>query len=218
MRVDCAQPTSRFDWVIKHLSVGPRSPFDRDLRSYEEAAVTPTMGAITPSWLLVIPRVEACCFADLNSPLRKGVLNIFEELRCAIQDFSSKTFMFEHGARRVGSSIGCGVDQAHVHVVGLEFDLVQSTISSDRLVQWDRVDIRDPWAGIGQGCEYYLISDFEVAFVSYSATGKSQYFRQIIARELSRPSEWDYRLFEHEQNARETIRLLDGCASGRTAA
>jgi hypothetical protein len=123
--------------------------------------------------------------------------------------FPGSTFLFEHGARKVGSVTGCGVDQAHVHLANLEGDFVQSVLSRDLNARWIQVDASDPWNGIGPDREYHLVSDFRRAFVSFSISGKSQYFRRVFAEELYRPTEWDYRLFPNEQNAQTTVRLLD---------
>lgn len=212
------QHVRRFDWVLKGLHRGPRVPFDRDLFAYDEVAVSPTVGAITAGWLLVIPRISACCTADLPSLSRRRVIAIADEVRDAMDVFPGSTFLFEHGARKVGSVTGCGVDQAHIHLANLEGDFIQSVLSRDPNSRWIQVDESDPWNGIDANREYYLVSDFSRAFVSFSIAGKSQYFRRVFAEELSRPTEWDYRLFANERNARTTVRLLDARYRRRSVA
>ena len=218
MKTELTQQARRFDWVLKGLPRGPRNPFDVDLFSYDEVAVTPTVGALTAGWLLLVPRITACCMADLGIPLRQRVILIAGEVRDAMKVFPGRTVLFEHGARRVGSATGCGVDQAHLHLVNMENDLMKSVVSGDPDFHWAPVSASDPWKEIDRDLEYYLISDFRTAFVSYSVTGKSQYFRKAVARELSRPTEWDYRLFTNEQNARTTTTLLDAGNRRRSAA
>jgi diadenosine tetraphosphate (Ap4A) HIT family hydrolase len=218
IQTDNIRRAKRFDWVLKGQSIGPRAPFDRDLFAFAEAAVSPTVGAITPGWLLLIPRTEACCVADLAGPVRSRVLTIADEVRSAMNGFGGRTFLFEHGARKAGSITGCGVDQAHLHLVNIERDFIKLVLSDDPSMHWHEVSVLDPWQSIEIDREYYFVADFRTAFVSYSITGKSQYFRKIVAREFSRPSEWDYRLFEHEQNARATASTFDGTTPRRSAA
>ncbi len=212
------RPLQRFDWVLKGLPRGPRHSFDRDLFAYDELAVSPTVGAITAAWLLLIPRIAACCMADLPGGKRRRAIAIADEVKDAMNVFPGKTVLFEHGARMVGSITGCGVDQAHVHLVNIENDFIQAVLSTDPNALWTKVDAVDPWKSIEKGREYYLVSDFHQAFVSYSVTGKSQYFRRIVAREFSKPAEWDYRLFTNEQNARTTAKLIDARNRRQSAA
>jgi ATP adenylyltransferase len=218
MKTEVIQQYRRFDWVLKGLRHGPRSPFDIDLFSYDAVAVTPTVGALTAGWLLLVPRTAACCMSDLGTQLRRRVISIADEVRGAMKVFPGKTVLFEHGARRAGSATGCGVDQAHVHLVNMESDLMKSVVSGDPDFHWTQVNASDPWKEIDRDREYYLIADFSAAFVSYSVTGKSQYFRKAVAQELSRPTEWDYRLFANEQNARKTAKFLAATDRRQTAA
>lgn len=210
--------TQRFDWALKCLPSGPRQPFDVDLYRFEEAAVTPTVGAITPAWLLVIPRVQAYCFADVPHPTRERISALIGAVRNDMLVFDKQLYLLEHGARCFGSSIGCGVDQAHAHLVGLPNEFLQATLLIDPTLQWQEISTMDPWSWIEREREYYFVTDFSKAFVSYPERRMSQYFRRVIARGLSRPAEWDYRLFPNERNVKDTIRLIDRTPRRRTAA
>ena len=209
MMIDTVEGNRRFSWALRRRGRGPNLPFDRDLFDFAEAAVTPTVGAITPAWLLVVPRVASFCAAELPVQLRDQVVAIVREVRHEMSVFPGRTFLFEHGARKIGSATGCGVDQAHLHLVNLEVDLIQTVLMTDPHMNWVAVNPLDPWETVPPDREYHLLGDLETAFISYSGSGKSQYFRQVIARELARPNEWDYRLFTHEQNARKTASLID---------
>src|SRR4029078_7787999 len=82
MKIDNAvHNVRRFDWVLKGLPVGPYDPFDVDLFNYREVAVTPTVGAITPGWLLIVPREPVCCMSNLDSETRRGILDVAAGVR-----------------------------------------------------------------------------------------------------------------------------------------
>jgi len=217
MKDQLLQPSERrFAWVIEGQKRGPRSPFDVDLCESSVAAVTPTVGAITPAWVLVVPRRAAFCFADISSTDRQPINGLINGVRREMETFAGESYLFEHGARTVGSKTGCGVDQAHAHLVQLKGNLLRSAIA-DCSMRWCPIDSKDPWSEIELGREYYLISDFGQSFVAYPEAQRSQYFRRLIARDLLRPEEWDYRLFENEQNARETVRRFGSNVERRAA-
>lgn len=218
MMADSVEEIRRFSWALEGLRRGPRAPFDHDLFDYPVAAVTPTVGAITAAWLLLIPRVASCCVADLPDRSREQVVAIAREVRNDMNVFPGRTFLFEHGARKIGSATGCGVDQAHLHLVNLEIDFITAVLSTDADMNWVPVNPLDPWEALPSDREYHLVGNLEAAFISYSGSGRSQYFRKLIARELARPNEWDYRIFAHEQNARQTASLIDARERWRSAA
>lgn len=211
------QPNDRrFAWVTERQNVGPRLPFDVDLCESPAAAVTPTVGAISAAWILVVPRTPAICIADLPSIDRRTIMRLVGDVRDRMEVFGDEPFLFEHGARTSGSKTGCGVDQAHLHIVRLNFDLLQSALLDDAMI-WRSINSRDPWSEIEADREYYLVSDFFRSFVAYPAVQQSQYFRRLIAYGLRRADEWDYRLFENEQNASETVRRFGSNAERRAA-
>jgi ATP adenylyltransferase len=218
MTMNTIQNIQRFSWVLKGLPNGPRAPFDRDLFAYPDVAVTPTVGAITAGWLLLIPRKATCCVANLADAARRHIIAVAGEVTGAMNVFPGKTVMFEHGARWSGSATGCGVDQAHIHLVNLKDRFVQAVLTQDAKVRWIEVHPSDPWKTLEQDREYYLITDFRRAFISYGVTGESQYLRRAVARSLSRPTEWDYRLFPNEPNARKTAKLISAGNRRKSAA
>jgi ATP adenylyltransferase len=218
MTINNVHSIQRFDWVLKGLPNGPHIPFDRDLFAYKDVAVTPTVGAMTAGWLLLIPRKPSCCIANLAEVARRRTIVVADEVTGAMNVFPGNTVMLEHGARWSGSATGCGVDQAHVHLVNLKDGFVQGVLTHDANVRWIEVDPSDPWKTLDRDREYYLVADFRRAFISYSVTGESQYLRRAVARYLSRPTEWDYLLFPNEPNARKTAKLIDAADRRKSAA
>ncbi|MER9606724.1 hypothetical protein [Mesorhizobium sp. M0243] len=197
--------TPRFQWVIQNDPIGPNLPYDVELRNHSVAGVVPTKGSLVENWMLVIPRQPLPSLADASINVRKEVLQIGRHESAAGTGSKERWFNFEHGSRNAGDVIGCGVDQAHLHVVPLPFDLLRVATTNQQDLAWFEVNTHDPWSEIPVGVDYYLVSDFLQTFLAYPATGESQYFRKLIARELGQPDRWDYRKYGCETNVKATI-------------
>src|ERR1700722_18254647 len=124
--LDSAQTYSetRFSWLFSGLTSGPDPSFDRDLSSHAQYAVVPSKGSLVPGWLLVIPRKEILSLSNLSQSERRELVETVQKYDERIKDFARSTFFFEHGPSKQRLPVGCGVDQAHLHAVLLNFDLI----------------------------------------------------------------------------------------------
>ena len=198
-------PDQRFGWVTEGLARGPDATCDMDLYAEESIAVVPTKGSLVHGWVLIIPRRPVLSIAHLSDGEREDVVEILASVTHQISALARYVFYFEHGAATIFSVTGCGVDQAHVHVAPLDFNLIETVHQYDAQGAWVEVDAKDPWATLNRARDYYLISDFESAYVKYPLVKRSQFFRRAIAHGLGRPNEWDYRAHPNYENTRKTI-------------
>src|SRR5689334_2245520 len=134
---------SRFGWVASGKSRGPNDKCDIPLLSIPEGVVIPSVGALLPGWLLIVPRERALSYAELDTANRQTLYHLARSVASEVSDFGSP-IMLEHGAATAGSGIGCGVDQAHLHVVPIQFDLSKQVLA-DPTVAWSSVSPDDPW-------------------------------------------------------------------------
>lgn len=188
--------------------MGDDPVFDVDILQDTRAVVTPTKGSLVPGWLLVIPRIASISFKSLINTERKNCLSLAKSLASALQNSQTQPFYFEHGPIHQKTKIGCGVDQAHLHVVSLPFDLMYYTMQRAPHLDWQLVDTSDPWEAIEPGRPYYLMSNFDSVCLCYPSEEQSQFFRRIIAEGLGAPEEWDYNSYPHRQKARETHSMI----------
>jgi ATP adenylyltransferase len=208
----------RFEWVMSGLGTGPVQPFDTDLYNFETSAVLPTVGSLVPGWVLMVPRFPALCFAAIPAETRSPLV---DATNCVANDlvvFGGSVFAFEHGPRTTGSIVGCGVDQAHLHMASLPFDLADAALDSGADLVWHEVDPTDPWTSIRSDRDYYLVSNLSQAYVAYPQDKESQFFRKLVARGVGVPDQWDYRRYPNERYARETLRVLGNSLHKRSAA
>jgi diadenosine tetraphosphate (Ap4A) HIT family hydrolase len=199
----------RFAWVSDGRRAGPDRVFDADLANMDAAAVVPTKGAIIPEWLMVIPRVRAISVAAIEGDRRKAVLDCAQRVRNVVGNVAGDAVMFEHGSAQVGSAAGCGVDQAHIHVVGLSEAFVSAMLRDDSAgLEWRSVANSDPWEHIPNATEYLLLSHGERSWIAQTHAPLSQFMRRRIADFVGTPGEWDYRRHPHAANAERSKHLF----------
>lgn len=191
----------RFAWVLKGEPYGPDKIFDEDLAHYAEAAVIPTRGALVPEWLLVVPRLPCLSVAELDTPRRLRLRAIGDEVLARVSDRAGGAIMFEHGASRLGTSAGCGVDQAHLHVVGGPPELFDLIVRQVDEAVWTAVDHADPWSAMPTQSDYLVVRDWKRAVRAIVTVPTSQRLRRAIAAILGRGNEWDYRSHPNASNA-----------------
>jgi ATP adenylyltransferase len=200
----------RFAWIAHGLSLGPDEVFDVDLAHYEAAAIIPTRGAFVPEWLLVVPRVACISIAELDAAQRVSLLAIVDKISELISARAEASVMFEHGPGRQLSAAGCGVDQAHLHVVGGKYNLLESLVEQVGEVYWSAVDHADPWAGVPLDSDYLIIRNRDRAVRAFTSNPTSQRLRRALADTLGLGNEWDYRSHPNEENACRTKEMFRG--------
>lgn len=200
---------ARFGWILSGASRGPDTVCDVDLVPRAKGAVVPSLGSLVPGWTLVVPRREALSFAHLYVQERAELQELTSTVAEFVAPLGSNVFIFEHGPSGKGGIIGCGVDQAHLHVVPMNFDLIELA-SRDARVDWRIADFRDPWSSLSKTDEYYLIKDRERCLVGTPRVAQRQYFRRLIATAVNKPCAWDYREWPFYEHAERTIEHYRG--------
>jgi diadenosine tetraphosphate (Ap4A) HIT family hydrolase len=181
------------------------------------AAVVPTLGALVPGWLLIVPRAQSLSFKDLPRNQRQDLLTLARSLEPELAAFGHRTFIFEHGPSKPLTGIGCGVDQSHLHTVAMDADLL-GRVLADESVAWMTADARDPWNSCRNDQEYLLICRERACYIGFPRVAQSQYFRRKIAEFLGMPDAWDYREWPFHENAQRTIEHFTTAQAQRRAA
>jgi ATP adenylyltransferase len=210
LNAELLAPAARFAWILQGASRGPDDTFDEDLADFAEAAVIPTRGALVSEWLLIVPRRPCLSMAELAGPDRARLLAISNAVSARVSALVGSFVTFEHGPGRRGSATGCGVDQAHLHVVGGGPDLLDRLVAAVDDAAWSVADHADPWRSMPAGSDYLMIRDRERAVRALIDSPTSQRLRRAIAPMLGREHEWDYRAHPHEANARRTKEIFRG--------
>ena len=207
---DASMLGRRFDWVVDGQIKGADRQIDVDLGGFADAAIVPSLGALIPEWLLIVPRQPCFSVAALPKVARRQLMNRTGAVVAAIQRLSGGAVVFEHGAGRFGSLNGCGVDQAHIHVVGLQPGFADYALRNSADLNWQNVDGADPWADLTAGTDYLLVMERDKTFAATLERPTSQFMRRMVADFLGCADQWDYRQHPNENNAQRTIQLFSG--------
>ena len=187
-----------------------RQPWDRELLASKSFVVVPSLGALVPGWLLVVPRRPIVSLRDLNSEEREEFGDLLIKVKDALGVFSGDVFAFEHGSDHRGSVMGCGVDHAHLHLVPLQFDLVDSAMSHfDADVSWTIKPefLLTDLPSSGEYMSVWRVNTRQGA-VATVARPISQWMRRVIAGKLGMQADWDYRASPQLRNIEQTVQTI----------
>jgi len=171
----------------------------------EHFVVVPSIGAVVPGWVLVLPKVHALSIAEVPRDQRNELKVLIKCTKNLVEKQFGRATLFEHGASTRDSLIGCGVDHAHLHIVPLQFSLISLALS-DKVVSWVKRthaphDINDMHS------DYLLISeDSFTCVIGHLQQPQSQYFRRLIANALGVPDQYNYRTHSFLSNVRLTMK------------
>lgn len=183
--------------------------YNKILFESENFIVIPTLGSLVEGWLLIVPKNEYLSLQCIDNDL---LLSELEVLSHSVGELMVKEFgcvtMFEHGAVQPKSTVGCGVDFAHLHLVPINFDLIQGVEKFlDIKYNWKKVSgLKDAIQNSEKGIEYLFLSDYlGNSFITQSGKIQSQLFRKVIACFLEMPEKFDWKTFHEIEIVSKTI-------------
>jgi hypothetical protein len=147
---------------------------------------------------------------DLTGAERTELIDLQDSLAGDLRVFEPRIFAFEHGSDHRGSVLGCGVDQAHLHLVPLPFDLVEmARAECDDEVEWQSV-CGMPLMSLPHEGEYVAVwqAGTEGGAIGFVKKPVSQWMRRLIARQLGIGEEWNYRTNLQTKKIRRTVDTL----------
>jgi len=143
---------------------------------------------------------------ELSADELGELVNLHTHVADRLRAFGGTVFAFEHGSSAIGSVAGCGVDQAHLHLVPLGFNLVEWALAHNDDISWVK-SATAPLVNLPDEGEY--VSVWEVGRTD-GAVGNirqpvSQWMRRLIACRLGIETQWNYRTNPHLENVQRTI-------------
>ncbi len=192
-----------------------RHLWDTPLFASDSFVALPTVGALLEGWLLVVPRSYHLSFAKLSSEMFSELELFLKEVVAVLESTYGPVCAFEHGPVEAESATGCGVDQAHLHLVPTQIDIRSAAQFIAPNVAWSRIDSlqavrqnaavrRTPYWFVQQR---YGVSDCYIGECLYGET-PSQLFRRALAAKLGRPETFDWKIEAGEDRIEATVRRL----------
>lgn len=191
-----------------------RAPYDQIIFETQECVVCPTLGSILPNWLLVVPRRSAINFAQWQAETGRVVGDVVSTIAREFELRDQRTIWFEHGPSEVGSSVGCGVDWAHLHIlVDAPFSLSEMVAKSAEMrpLNWSSFKAVELYERVDRSKSYLLAGCGDAGYMAQDVEHVgSQFLRRVIADLAGLNNEWNYRTSGHLANVRETLRRFPG--------
>lgn len=189
----------------------PRRSTDTTWSECEHSVAVVSIGALVPGWTLIVPRAHEL---NMSAGLASDALHSFLKTTVARIEsvFGSRPTLFEHGCAFEESITGCGVGHAHLHLVPLDFQLSRAAINFDCAREWIECSLAEV-ASIARNREYLFVCDryddkHSRGFLCVLENSVSQFFRKVIARQLGRDAEFDYRVHEQTDTVLQSLRML----------
>lgn len=188
----------------------PQNPWDYIIETGLNYVVVPTKGALVPGWLLVVGKEHYLSRASLT----KNEFEAFEvgiQRACAIvQAYFGTPTIFESGPSTKASTIGCGIDHVHVHVLPLQFSLTDATSKMFPQINWltcagfeqlqDLRNLGEPY--------FYIKEPNRDPLYAVPEARPSQLLRKVIAAEIGQCDLWDYSRYDGFANASQTLNVV----------
>jgi ATP adenylyltransferase len=210
---------TRFAWIMDDSMSRSEALWDREILRTERFVAVPSAGSLVAGWMLVVPRRPMLNLSQTTADERNELEGIASDIADRLGVGGQEIYFFEHGSRAVGSLTGCGVDQAHLHIVPLPFDLIAAaTARKDGGIAWR--DERDDILGLdalpadGEYVALWSRSDRR-PMIGAVMEPVSQWIRRVIADKLGIGAEWNYRSHPQQDRVRETLRLLRTTTASR---
>ncbi|KQM14847.1 hypothetical protein [Novosphingobium sp. Leaf2] len=185
--------------------------YDRPLLETKDWIVAPTLGAIVPGWLLIIPRRAAPNCREWSTSSGMSPLGAVKEVAGHLGLSMDEVIWFEHGPASMGTPVGCGLDYAHLHMIirpRFNFADFAAGARAQADLIWSECEATDAYARSGTR-SFYIAGSGDVAIVAKDVeAGGSQFFRRIAASLIGNGEVWNYRHHPHTENIEGTIEMF----------
>ena len=217
LQTDTMKAEGRFA-VLLADAIGPET-YDRPLMKTRDWVVAPTLGAIVPNWLIVVPRRPALNFRSWHEKTGTNPAAIVSDLCEHLSLAADKVLWFEHGPKIVGTEVGCGVDYAHLHLIldpAFSFETFMERVEESSSLDWQQSSPKEAYSRLTGRNSYLVIGMGNHVKITEGVeqTG-SQFLRRMVAAAIGQAEMWNYRHHPHHANiARtvETFRALESAA------
>ena len=199
----------RFETLLQSKTSQEAADYDRPLLAHVDWLVAPTLGAVVPNWLLLIPRAPVLNFRAWSNLAGQSPGCLLDGVRQHLDLRKDEVIWFEHGPHTAGTLTGCGLDHAHIHILvrpGFRFEAFMEKARSLSKLEWIVGTSEEAYSGLSVGRSYLIAGSGDKAIVAQDVevTG-SQFFRRVVAALADARDTWDYRQYPHADHIAETI-------------
>ena len=168
----------------------------------ENFRVIPTIGALVDGYVLIVTKEHINSLSQLNNKQKEEYKNLVIKVSKTFEKiYGKKPILFEHGTPEITNSMSANsVIHAHSHIVNFEFENEKEIINKYNFVPIESFD-----DVINENYIYYQNNNGE-KFVSYQFDSVSQLMRILIANEVNKENQYNWREFDFKENI---VSMLD---------
>ncbi|MET4807709.1 HIT domain-containing protein [Limibacillus sp. MBR-115] len=200
-----SEAANKFHWLFLPGQRKETPLYDTKVDESQHFVVLPTKGSIVAGWVLVVPKFPVPRMADVPRDMLDELHELVKRVCKKIDSQFGRSYAFEHGGLK-GSTVSCGVDQAHLHIAPLDFDLI--TAAQEKSPGgWTHEASQLPRESF-VNTEYWFASSGDNAVCKSIDKPCSQFFRRIIAENVGLADSWDYKANDFIENVYTTVRAM----------
>ena len=203
----------RTDYALDTYSQS-RALWDPPVFESASFVALPTVGALVEGWLLIVPREPALNFAGISPSAFSEFEGFLHRVAFGVESEYGPVSVFEHGPAGAQTCVGCGVDYAHFHVVPGCFGLLEGAKRIAPNIKWEQVgSVKDIRSKADLSKPYWFVQQTLGAGPAYvgrclNDQPPSQLFRKVIAEQMGRALEFDWKKFPGEALIAATVEKL----------
>jgi diadenosine tetraphosphate (Ap4A) HIT family hydrolase len=183
----------------------PATPFDQVLVRHPRVVVTPTLGMLTPGYLLAITTEHLSSFGCLGEEeLAQDVMPSVNKVLSDLRPVFGSYLIFEHGSSEVAPFQGGCLTHAHLHLIPYPEHAVGVLMDA---LPWEPLSSMVALA-TECGSEYAYLSFGGASWLCREPGLPGQWIRRIVAPPIGSGDEWDWGVFPGTQHLGDTIRRL----------
>jgi len=179
----------------------------------ENWIVIPAIGAFTLGYLLIISRAHFLSIAELKNKLYSSFEQLLSKIGIILnKQFGGSYIAFEHGTITPEYRLSCCVDHMHLHIIPFAKNCWQDIVQKYNFAYSEIAVFSDikSYVKTNNVKSYLLFQNVDQRrYVIDSSKNifPSQFFRQVISKEINTELKWDWRHYFYEDNILKTIEM-----------
>ena len=162
----------------------------------ENFRVIPSIGALADGYVLVVTKKHVNSLAELDEEQKKEYENLVYKVSDIFKKVYGKTpILFEHGTSNINNSMSANsIIHAHSHIVNFEFQNEGEFLEKYNFASVQSFD------EVKKENYIYFQNGNGAKFVTYQFDSVSQLMRILIANEVNKENQYNWREFDFKDN------------------
>ena len=162
----------------------------------ENFFVIPSVGSLVDGYLIIVTKRHINSLSELDEKTKREyenlifrIINIFEKI------YGKTPILFEHGTPNLQSSMSANsIIHAHSHIVNFEFKNEEEIIK-----KYNFMPVKN-FTKVKKENYIYFQNGDDKKYVSYQFDSVSQLMRILIANEINKENQYNWREFDFKEN------------------